>query len=74
MAATCKNCARPVRFDPATQKVVCDFCGGSFVPEEIEEYGKNAEKLWDSKYSTYVSDFLSKTYLPLINKYGKKHI
>ena len=41
MAATCKNCARPVRFDPATQKVVCDFCGGSFVPEEIEEYGKD---------------------------------
>lgn len=41
MAATCKSCGRPVKFDPVTQKVVCDFCGSSFVPEDIEEYGKD---------------------------------
>lgn len=40
----------------------------------IEEYGINAEELWNSKYSTYVTDFLNNTYFPLINKYGKNHI
>ena len=41
MAATCKNCGRPVKFDPVTQKVICDFCGSKFIPEDIEEYGKD---------------------------------
>ena len=41
MAVTCKNCGRPVKFDPDTQRVSCDYCGSKFVPETIEEYGKD---------------------------------
>ena len=40
MAVTCKYCGRPVKFDPDTQKVSCDYCGSIFVPESIDEYGK----------------------------------
>lgn len=56
MAATCKNCGRPVTFDPVTQKVVCDFCGSEFIPEDIEEYGKDVlekikpEQINDDEY------------------------
>ena len=32
---TCPSCGGPLRFDPDTQKVVCDFCGSSFDPAEI---------------------------------------
>ena len=45
----------------------------SITDTEIEEFGKNAEELWNSKYSTFVSDFLNKTYLPFIEKYGESH-
>ena len=57
MAATCKNCGRPVRFDPATQKVTCDFCGSKFIPEDIEEYAKDVlEKIEPSKVTDQYMD------------------
>lgn len=46
----------------------------SITSSKIDEYSKNAEDLWNSRYSTYVTDFLSKTYLPFIEKYGGCHI
>lgn len=36
MATLCKNCAAPLVFDPATQRVVCRSCGSSFTAEEVE--------------------------------------
>lgn len=37
MATLCKNCGRPVKFDPASQKLTCDFCGSSFNPTSIKD-------------------------------------
>ena len=40
MATLCKNCAHALIFDPTTQKLVCNACGSSFAPEEIESEAK----------------------------------
>ena len=40
MATLCKNCGAPVVFDPVTQKVVCQACGGSWEAEDIESASK----------------------------------
>ena len=40
MATLCKNCAAPLVFDPATQRVVCRSCGSSFTAEEVESAAK----------------------------------
>jgi len=40
MATLCKNCAHALVFDPTTQKLVCNACGSSFAPEEIESEAK----------------------------------
>ena len=32
----CSNCGGPLRFDPASQMLVCDNCGSVFQPDEIE--------------------------------------
>ena len=40
MATLCKNCGAPVVFDPVTQKVVCQTCGGSWEAEDIESTSK----------------------------------
>ncbi|MBR2990420.1 MAG: hypothetical protein IKF51_03035 [Solobacterium sp.] len=32
----CSNCGGPLRFDPASQMLVCDNCGSVYQPEEIE--------------------------------------
>ena len=39
MATVCKNCGQQVKFDPASQRVVCNACGSKFLPHEISEYG-----------------------------------
>ncbi len=36
MATLCKNCAHALVFDPATQRMTCEACGSSFLPEEVE--------------------------------------
>lgn len=55
MAVTCKNCGRPVKFDPDTQRVSCDYCGSKFVPETIEEYGKDfLEQIEPSLYLIFI--------------------
>lgn len=40
MATLCKNCAAPLVFDPATQRVVCRSCGSSWTAEEVESEAK----------------------------------
>ena len=40
MATLCKNCAHALVFDPRTQRLVCDSCGSTFAPEEIESEAK----------------------------------
>ena len=32
----CPACTGPLRFDPVTGKLVCDFCGSSYEVQEIE--------------------------------------
>ncbi|MBO7424298.1 MAG: TFIIB-type zinc ribbon-containing protein [Clostridiales bacterium] len=44
MATLCKNCGGALIFDPATQKMVCEYCGGRFLPEEIEAEDKELLK------------------------------
>ena len=39
----CKNCGGELRFDPGTQKYVCDFCGSSFTHEELSEEEKEGK-------------------------------
>lgn len=41
MATLCKNCGRPVTFDPYSQKLSCDFCGSKFAPGDLEEYASD---------------------------------
>lgn len=35
---------------------------------DMQARGRNAERLWDNKYSTYTHDFLENKYLPLIKQ------
>ncbi|MCR5618424.1 MAG: hypothetical protein K6F83_09055 [Clostridiales bacterium] len=44
MATLCKNCGSGLTFDPKTQMLVCQYCGGSFKAEEVEaEFGDTLE-------------------------------
>lgn len=40
MATLCKNCGFALVFDPGKQRLVCDSCGSSFRPEEVESEAK----------------------------------
>lgn len=40
----CPSCGGPLRFDPDTQKLQCDFCGSSFTPQEISDYYAKANE------------------------------
>lgn len=41
----CPSCTGPLQFDPATGKLVCEYCGSSYSVEEIEKlYGKPEAK------------------------------
>lgn len=42
----CPNCTGPLRFDPKTNLLTCDYCGSSFDISQIDE--KYAEKINDS--------------------------
>ena len=33
----CPNCSANLRFDADSQKLICDFCGGVFLPSDIKE-------------------------------------
>ena len=33
----CPNCSANLIFDPTSQKLVCEYCGGSFSPAELEK-------------------------------------
>lgn len=33
----CPNCSANLIFDPSSQKLVCEYCGGSFSPAELEK-------------------------------------
>ncbi len=47
-----------------------DFCEGinAISKEKNIEYSRNANALWEEKYSTYVMDFLENTYMPFIKE------
>ena len=40
----------------------------SITNESIDEYGKNAHKLWENKYSHYTSDWLNNEYLKFLQE------
>lgn len=40
----CQGCNGPLVFDPATQKLVCEFCGNEYdIPQELDEEEKAAQ-------------------------------
>jgi len=39
----CPGCGQGLRFDIETQKMLCDFCGGSYDPADAAEFNKNAD-------------------------------
>lgn len=43
----------------------------SINPNDLKEKTENARKLWASKFSTYIQDFLDNTYLPYIQSCNK---
>lgn len=44
MATLCKNCGRPLQYDPLSKRVVCRTCGSAFAAENVEAYGKKYEE------------------------------
>ena len=44
MATLCKNCGRPLQYDPLSKRVVCRTCGSAFAAENVEAYGKKFEE------------------------------
>lgn len=39
----CPNCGGPLRFDPAEQKLKCDYCDSLFTQEEVEQFYRKDE-------------------------------
>lgn len=48
------------------QKDIDDFFKRNDLVNLIKQYGRNAKKLWNEKYSNYVSIFMKQTYGPFI--------
>jgi DNA-directed RNA polymerase subunit RPC12/RpoP len=44
MNYTCPNCGGPLKFDPAQQKLACEYCGSSFTQEEVAAYFSKKEE------------------------------
>ena len=40
----CPNCGGPLRFDPASQKLKCEYCDSLFTQEEVEEFYRPSEQ------------------------------
>ena len=40
----CPNCGGPLRFDPASQKLKCEYCDSLFTQEEVEEFYRPSEE------------------------------
>lgn len=40
----CPNCGGPLKFDPALQKLHCEYCDSSFTPLEVENFFKEKEE------------------------------
>lgn len=59
----CPQCGAELRFDPATQLLVCDYCGGTQVPSLLQEEVSSAEEqVQDTDKSTaetVVSDHMA---------------
>ena len=39
----CPACTGPLRYDGATGRLVCDYCGSSFEPKDLEQEPREAE-------------------------------
>ena len=40
----CPNCGGPLRFDPATQKLKCEYCDSLFTQEEVDQFYRKDEE------------------------------
>ena len=40
----CPNCGGPLRFDPASQKLKCEYCDSLFTQEEVDQFYKKQEE------------------------------
>ena len=45
----CPNCNAELKFDPATQKLSCEYCMSSFTVEEVQKIYQEAEKSIDKE-------------------------
>lgn len=45
----CPSCNGPLRFSSETNQLVCDYCGSTFVPEQIEEQYRQKQDKSDAK-------------------------
>ena len=45
----CPNCGAPLRFDPSSEKLVCDYCDSSFTIEEIQNAAADSTAAHDSQ-------------------------
>lgn len=70
MATLCKNCGRPVKFDPASQKLTCDFCGSSFYPTAVKDHSKDILEKIEPKKIRETSDPYMDCYVHTCNSCG----
>ena len=46
----CPNCSADLKFNPAKQKLTCEYCGGAFTLEEIKKlFAKNESALGEEQ-------------------------
>lgn len=61
----CPNCGGPLRFDPATQKLKCEYCESLFTQEEVDQFYRakeeaaaaaGTEQQWETDTGEWSSD------------------
>ena len=58
----CPNCGGPLRFDPETQKLKCEYCDSLFTQEDVEQFYRPSEQAaaeqgTDTRWETDTQDW-----------------
>ena len=46
----CPNCGAALKFDAKSQKIVCEFCGSEFDPEQVKKYNEELSQKAEDKF------------------------